>query len=325
MTDDRMRRGGDSEDDPTFVSLVGIPRSGTTWMQQLLNWHPQVGTGQESFLFARFIVPQLREFRWGLAQSGRGGLGLAAYMSEETFLSELRRHVAALRQQMVEVCYSEKKTASLFLDKSPPNALVMEEIHEISPEVRFVVMIRNAYDIVASWRRSSRTWAPWLVPDRVGEMANIVCAYVHAIERALAVLEPREVLIVRYEELWERPVTTLLAVCRFIGIEWDEAGVRAALDALEPDVARALEHMHIPLWGAARTKYGSAALNPPGFVGPATPGAGWRTLCLRDRRTIRAVLASHGLTAELVPLDRVGGWSRYDLDRLIRAPSGSVC
>ena len=34
--------------EPRLVFLVGLPRSGTTWLQKLLGNHPQIGTAQES-------------------------------------------------------------------------------------------------------------------------------------------------------------------------------------------------------------------------------------------------------------------------------------
>jgi hypothetical protein len=43
-----------------LVFLIGCPRSGTTWLQRLLASHPQVRTVQETFLFPRYISPQLR-------------------------------------------------------------------------------------------------------------------------------------------------------------------------------------------------------------------------------------------------------------------------
>src|SRR5205085_9107504 len=52
-----------------LLIVVGCPRSGTTWLQQLLLSHPQVvGPSEETFLFAR-LAPA-----WALAHSAEGDI-----------------------------------------------------------------------------------------------------------------------------------------------------------------------------------------------------------------------------------------------------------
>src|ERR671934_777469 len=86
-----------------LVCIVGCPRSGTTWLQRLLAGHPNVRTGQESDVFDIYVGPQLRAWRRELdpTSSGRGGVGLACYFDEQTFLGILTPYARELLEPML--------------------------------------------------------------------------------------------------------------------------------------------------------------------------------------------------------------------------------
>lgn len=127
MNDDLTYKGHN------LVLIVGCSRSGTTWLQRLLAGDPRVRTGQESFLFGRYVAPQLRAWRREFAlerdpttATGRGGVGLSCYFEEHEFLAILRNYM----WQLLRPLTGSLKPGELFVDKTPLNALYLPEISE---------------------------------------------------------------------------------------------------------------------------------------------------------------------------------------------------
>src|SRR5262245_35206122 len=71
-----------SEDFPLAL-IVGVQRSGTTWLQQLLSAHPRIAVGYESDLFSKYLKDAW--VIWWSEDTARkqtgGTRGLAAYVT----------------------------------------------------------------------------------------------------------------------------------------------------------------------------------------------------------------------------------------------------
>lgn len=288
------------------VCLCGAPRSGTTWLQRLLASSPAVATGQESFLFSQYLVPELRAFRWGVDRRERGALGLGAYFTEQEFLEMLQQHAATILDRMIRKAMRDKPQAVIFVDKTPLAALMTHEIHSILPDVRFLMMTRDPLDVVASWRRSSRTWAPWMSTRRVGSVARTVGEYLAAVERARRNLTDDEVMVVSYEALFDDPAHWLSKTFRFLGIDQSGFDLNTMIGTNSVDGIRAGEAYAIPLWGVPAERGIDHVIEPEGFIGPARPGGGAASLSpvarWRIHRIVRAEvsrdISPRGLTSD---------------------------
>src|SRR5947209_18983848 len=165
-----------------LVCIVGCPRSGTTWLQRLLAGHPRVCTGQESDVFDIYLGPQLRAWRRELdpSSSGRGGVGLACYLDDPTFLSILRRYADNLLDPML----GQLGPDDLFVEKTPSHALYIPEIVELLPRTRFIHVLRDARDTVASLVAAARSWGRGWAPRRVRGAAQMWVQHVRAVREA---------------------------------------------------------------------------------------------------------------------------------------------
>ena len=123
------------------VFIVGCPRSGTTWLQQLLASHPKARTGTESFLFSWFIGPQLRRWHKRMNQNVSVPLGLGGYFRQEEFIRNLKRYLHVLMRPMV----GNLQRGEFFIEKTPNHALYIEEIMELLPyfkELHILIVYR---------------------------------------------------------------------------------------------------------------------------------------------------------------------------------------
>lgn len=252
-----------------LVFIVGCPRSGTTYLQKLLAAHPRIHTGQESDLFDLYVGPLLRTWRRELnSTDGRGGVGLACYFKEEEFVTAVREFVMRLLGPMVEGLGA----GELFVEKTPSHALFMEEISLCLPRARFVHLLRDPRDVVASLLAASRSWGrDWAPPD-ARRAAELWRAHVEAVRGAR--IPDERIREVRYEQLWDRPGGILEELAEFLGIEWDRADLSRAVEENRFDAARRGKGTAIPKKGEFGDRDGPVVKEPEGFLRRGAPG-GW--------------------------------------------------
>lgn len=279
-----------------LVFVVGCPRSGTTWVQRLLATHPCVRTGQESDLFDLYIGPQLRTWRQELAvdSSGRGGVGLGCYFTDSEFQQVLREYMLRLLEPMV----GGLGDGELFVEKTPSHVLFAQEIHALLPRARFVNVIRDARDTVASLLSASRSWGRAWAPRRAGQAASTWVSHVEAGRHAQRLLPPSQFLEIHYEALHSNGQRTLERLVRWLGLDWSDADVQAALERNSPEAARAGSGTPIPLGGAFGGSGEQVVREPAGFIRQARTGTWRQDLTLVDKlavwRTARRSMAQVG-------------------------------
>jgi hypothetical protein len=257
-----------------LIFVVGCPRSGTTWVQRLLAGHPKIRTGQESDVFDLYVGPQLRAWRRETdpASSGRGGVGLACYFQEPEFLSMLKRYTLELLGPMVGTL----APGEIFVEKTPSHVLYWAEIVELVPRARFVHVLRDARDAVASLLIASKSWGRHWAPRSARGAAGIWLNHVRAARQAAEALGPNQFHEIRYEQLHADGPRVLAELVEWIGLEWSSEAIADALAANRPEAARSGGGTPIPLGGHFRQQFGSAVVaEPDGFIRKARAG-GWR-------------------------------------------------
>jgi len=262
-----------------LVFIGGCPRSGTTWLQRLLAGHPRVRTGQESFLFGRYVAPQLRGWRWELARegspttaTGRGGVGLSCYFQEHEFLAILKNYMCQLLRPMT----GSLEPGELFVDKNPMNTLYLPEISELLPESRFIHLVRDPRDVVASLLAASHTWGSGWAPRKSRTAISSWVKHIRAANEGAKNIPPRLFLEVRYEKLLASPENTLHDVGEFLGLEWDREAIKQTVENNKAETIKAGGGTPIPLYGEVAKRVGGVVRDPTAFIQNAKEGA-WRT------------------------------------------------
>jgi hypothetical protein len=261
---------GTEYDGANLLFVVGCPRSGTTWVQRLLASHPCIRTGQESDLFDMYVGPLLRTWQQELLtdSSGRGAIGLSCYFTDAEFSRTLKAYLLELLKPMV----SGLQAGELFLEKTPSHVLFVPEIHALLPRARFVHVLRDARDTVASLLSASRTWGRAWAPRRAAHAARTWVTHVEASRQARQSLPRAQFYEVRYEALHTSGLHTLRNLAEWLGLTWPDVDLQAALGKNSPDAARAGHGTPIPLGGEFA---GREVREPEGFIRQARAGA-WR-------------------------------------------------
>lgn len=271
--------------------IIGAPRSGTTFLQNLLGAHPLIATSQETDLFDYFVQPlrsawqtQLRDDpeewqRWRHK-------GLPAVLGEDAFDDA----VGAFIERVHSATLALKPGARLLLEKTPGYGRHGELILRYLPHAKFIHIVRDGRDVVCSMVRASRGWGRAWAPADVEHAAAQWDEHVRAARGISALTDAYFEL--RYEELSPERVQAALAFC---GVEASVAECESvfASCSLEGGAASSL------VWGGEVTRrLGGIPSEPPGFAGEGGIGAWQGELDLANRllfeRTAGALLRELG-------------------------------
>lgn len=215
---------------PTFF-VAGLPRSGTTWLQQMLNAHPELLCLGESH-YMNDMVPGLYKVLWNFTKSrsnadrtwAPGVIG----PNPDQMLPVFRMAFASLAAaNLGETDLSRLRAVG---EKNPDNLYQAERVWRVFPEAKLIHIIRDPRDGAVSGFARFRARLPQDLtrPDYVGKYAKDWAARISA---ARAVAKGRPYLEIRYEDLHADTPGHATEIFRFIGVSDDPADVTASTEA----------------------------------------------------------------------------------------------
>ncbi len=199
---DKILSFGHDTEMPVFV--VGIPRSGTTLVQQILASHPQVvGAGE------------LRDLELILHKPGDIAGPRASYPSYMSSVS--RETVYALGERYLERLRQLGGGALRVVDKMPHNYLHLGALAALFPGARVIHCRRDAMDACLSCYCQNFRWLNYTC-----SLESLGLHY-RQYERLMAhwrSVLPLPVHEVSYEELTTSPEAVIRQLVTFCGLEW---------------------------------------------------------------------------------------------------------
>ena len=197
---------GSGNPSPRPIFVLGMPRSGTTLIEQMLASHPTVHGGGELTAFREAVqafaspVGVYPDFVPALDQAAIGRIG-----------AEYLKRVDALAPG------GERVT-----DKMPSNFLYVGLIHLVLPNAVIIHTLRNPIDTCISCFSKLFRPGEQLFSYDLGELGRYYRRYRQLMEHWRRVLPPGRMLDVQYEEVvadLEGQARRILAHC---GLPWDE-------------------------------------------------------------------------------------------------------
>lgn len=119
---------------------------------------------------------------------------------------------------------------ALLIDKTPRYHLILDYLATVFPQARYLWLLRNPFDIAASYKTTWNIDLPALIAGRVDD-SNLFdfVSGPERLERFAATMGPA-VHSLRYEDLVTDPTGTLTAVLDFLGYPADADAVRGLTD-----------------------------------------------------------------------------------------------
>jgi hypothetical protein len=200
---------------------VGAPRSGTTWLQNMLGSHPSVASPQETDLFRRYLEPLTDAWEWQHrggpgAWADRRFKGLPAVLSTDEFTAIARDFTDAIVARAAAL----RPGATIVLEKSPSTSLCADVVTALMPDARVVHLVRDGRDVAASLLAASESWGRWWAPRTLPQAARAWLTHVRGARRASELGLPYFEL--RYEALSRGDAGVLSDLHRFCGIDLPE-------------------------------------------------------------------------------------------------------
>ena len=258
----RIKKGnGNPSRLPIFI--VGMPRSGSTLVEQILASHPDVYAAGERGYF-REAVRAL--------DAQTGGAHFPENVPDLT-AEQLRALGANYLDRVVKLAEAESSVpAQRITDKLPANFRYAGLIHLALPKARIIHTCRDAVDTCLSCFSTLFTSQPFTY--ELGELGRYYRAYAELMQHWHAVLPPGLILNVRYEELVSDLEPQARRIISYCGLEWD-GGCLAFHKAPRPVKTASLVQVRRPVYQSSigRWRPSDAVLRPLlGELGLA-PGA----------------------------------------------------
>ena len=194
--------------DATPVLIIGMPRSGTTLVEQIVSMHSEVGAGSELHFWNQ------RGAEWHRSTSA----GNAAAGNETPFL-------AKAAAEYLGVLRAIAPTASRVTDKMPFNFLWAGLIHLALPRALFIHCRRAAIDTALSIHQTH--FRPGLAfPTGGAELVAYFRDYQRLIHHWRNVLPADRFIEVDYEDLTRAPEPVIRRIIAACGLAWDDACLR---------------------------------------------------------------------------------------------------
>lgn len=184
---------------PSVAFLLGVPRSGTTLLAELLSAHPNVIAPPEPWLFLA-----LESF--GKAPSRHpADSQLLSIAIEELFSRIDWRQSLRTFADNVYGQYVKGAGANCFVDKTPRYWLILDFLETLYPETPTIVLLRNPYAIAASLKK---TWSIQVSLDATdARQAPYIADLALGLKALAEHAERRSSLVIRYESLVRAPAT----------------------------------------------------------------------------------------------------------------------
>jgi tetratricopeptide (TPR) repeat protein len=205
----------DSSFAPIFV--LGMPRSGTTLIEQILASHPRVLGAGETNEFSRVAG----EFRAALADSkARSPADPAGRPA--SFPIGPEDGLAVIGKRYVESIRSTAPCSSFVVDKTLMNIVFIGLITITVPNARIIHVQRDPVDCCMSCFTKLFENGPPYSYD-LGELGRFYRAYEKMMEGWRQVLPEGILLDLKYEDLVENPKSRISLMLEHCGLEWSDA------------------------------------------------------------------------------------------------------
>lgn len=186
---------------PIFV--IGLPRSGTSLMEQILAQLSLQPLGETS------VLPQTLRFS-------------CDYNSNIQHISHAYEEANAIEQYRLFTAQSVAGDQR-FIDKQPFHFFFIDLLAKAFPRAKFVVMKRDRTDTcIANFRQLYQTNSPF--HGYSYRMQDIQAMYdnTYAFLQDAAQRHPTQIKFVNYESLVEIPQAVMKEVCQFLELDWQD-------------------------------------------------------------------------------------------------------
>ena len=274
-------------DNSKMILMGGSPSTGSSLLVNILNRHPEIFAGSETYLFLhKNLAENWTLYKSRLLNTGKiRGLKSPAWFRFNGVLlenadygwthSDLQDLIDKSQryENFVNAFFDKPLTRgnkSIWIEKSPANSFNFKYFAERNPETKVIQVIRNPYDTAASlFKRGNDAW-----------FSAGRCLFANA--RALSAAHLPNYYCISYEDLVEDPAKEVSKLLDFLNLPTD-------VNLLEPTAAELEKVVQMPGWQH----------NEHGKIGKSSVGR-FQKLEAKEQALLRAAFSSFQLNKNYV-------------------------
>jgi tetratricopeptide (TPR) repeat protein len=207
-----LTQSGLRSEAPIFI--VGMPRSGTSLVEQIIASHPEVYGGGELTVIQRELMSVL----------GASSLKNLANMDAERFISIPGSRQTDIARKALLAMQHRAAGARLITDKMPQNFLLLGLLHGLFPDAKIIHCRRNPLDTCISCFTILFQEGQEFSYD-LSELGDYYGMYTTLMTHWETVLPPNTILNIEYESVVDDIRGAAQRLLHHCGLRWDEACV----------------------------------------------------------------------------------------------------
>ncbi|NHN36721.1 sulfotransferase [Pseudomaricurvus alcaniphilus] len=210
------------------VFIIGSGRSGNTLLRRILTSTPELYIPPETYVLGALIksFPAYRNLKWEQICL----LVLGSFATSEDFESFPSPYLRKIYLELIALPKDERSLDRILIafyefmakhakpsavrwgDKTPMNSDFLDDIDLVFPRAQYVHIVRNGFDVVASYLKMGRYTDPVEAADR-WVRATKAC-------HTFAKKNSDRVIEVSYEDLVSSPHGIVPFICKFLGLRY---------------------------------------------------------------------------------------------------------
>jgi hypothetical protein len=217
---------------PEIAFIIGMGRSGTTLLTNMLNSHSQIVSTPENE-FVLFFKPHFQHKDFTDEKVIAQFVDLLQYKYSKTIsfwkpTNELFQAIVDLPNNFKtysEVCklvylhypfLEKKENIQLIVDKNPVYSMYCKELKELYPTCKFIIITRDYRDNIVSRKKYS---------DKTSSIYTLAASwnYFYNVIEQSRNKNPKDYFHIKYEDLVNNPTQELQNLCAFLGLEYSES------------------------------------------------------------------------------------------------------
>ena len=217
-----------SKELPEIAFIVGIGRSGTTLLTNILNSHPQIiSTPENEFILCTYQAFLNKNFDNSIIIDSFVNTFNFNFNKESSIwkpLPRLNTDILKLKKKnFANVCKTvylnypfaeNKENIKFIIDKNPIYSLHIEKLKNVFPQGKYIVLARDFRDNILSRKNNADE-------SSLYDLANAWNYYYDTIFLTIRKYNLSHYLL-RYEDLVSNPIETLNKLCKYLEISYSD-------------------------------------------------------------------------------------------------------
>ena len=223
----------DADSDPTPIFVLGLQRSGTTWLANVISQHTRIAAVQSddhfgilsSIYFSHFVpaygdLSDEENFRRFATDFASSDYYKVSGLDPDWLMSVKSRSYSQIFRAMMDEFSRQQGGAAYWVEKSPVHTPLANELAEAYPDARFICVVRRPQAATAS-----QLWLHGARPTARARIRALLSLSLHRAQQRLLIhfCEQRKdrCFLTQYENFVANTESETRRACEFLGLKFE--------------------------------------------------------------------------------------------------------